>query len=164
MNSGDMNSGDMNSGYRNSGDRNSGDMNSGYRNSGDRNSGDRNSGDMNSGYRNSGVFCTKKREDTVAFFNKESAITWDEWYNHPAYRASSDLTMTKWVLWNDMSDKEKTDNPNANVCDGYVKTFTYHQAWNNLWKKLSNEQKDSFKTLPNFDSAVFKEVTGIDLK
>jgi len=168
-NSGLFNSGDRNSGYRNSGDRNSGDMNSGDRNSGDRNSGDwnsgyRNSGDMNSGYRNSGVFCTRKREDAVPFFNKKSSMTWDEWYNHPAYRASSDLTMTEWVWWNDMTDKEKSYNPKAYVCDGYVKVLTYHQAWKNLWEKLSEERKDSFKTLPNFDTAIFKEVTGIDFK
>jgi len=165
-NSGDLNSGDRNSGYRNSGDLNSGylnsgDLNSGYRNSGDRNSGDLNSGDLNSGYRNSGVFCTRKREDTVSIFNKDSGITWDEWYNHPAYSAAYGLIITEWVSWNNMTDEEKKNNPKAFVPEGYVKVYEYKEAWANLWKALSDSDKNSFKTLPNYDPDIFEEVTGI---
>ena len=162
-NSGDLNIGDLNSGYRNSGDLNSGDRNSGCRNIGDLNSGDRNSGDLNSGYRNSGVFCNRKDEDTVTFFNKESDMTWDEWYNHPAYHAAYGLDITSWISWDSMTDEEKEENPKAFICEGYLKEFTYHEAWANLWCKLNDNQKNSFKTLPNFDSDIFKEITGICL-
>jgi hypothetical protein len=167
-NSGDRNSGNRNSGHLNSGDRNSGYLNSGDQNSGDQNSGDRNSGDqnsgyLNSGYLNSGVFCTRKREDTILIFNKESGMTWDQWYNHPAYNASLKLNIIEWVSWNNMSDQEKKDHPKACVTEGYVKVYTYHEAWANLWINLSGEQKGSFKTLPNFDSEIFKEITGIEL-
>ena len=167
LNSGDRNYGDRNSGYRNSGDRNSGDRNSGDRNSGCLNSGDRNSGclnsgDLNSGYRNSGVFCTRKRNDTVPFFNNESNMTWDEWYNHSVYYISHGLEVTKWISWYEMLDEEKKDNPKAFVCEGYVKTFDYQMSWENLWNKLTDSQKELFKTLPNFDSTIFKEITGID--
>ena len=155
-NSGDLNSGDRNSGYRNSGDRNSGDLNSG-----DRNSGDRNSGDLNSGYRNSGVFCNKKREDTVPFFNKESDMTWDEWYNHDAYCASRRLETTKWIYWDDMTDKEKANNEKAYVCGGYLKVYEYKEAWKNLWDTLDDDEKETFRTLPNFDPDVFEDITGI---
>ena len=168
-NSGNRNSGDLNSGYRNSGDRNSGDLNSGYlnsgnRNSGDRNSGDRNSGDLNSGYRNSGVFCNKKREDTVPFFNKESDMTWDEWYNHDAYCASRRLETTKWIYWDDMTDKEKANNEKAYVCGGYLKVYEYKEAWKNLWDTLDDHDKETFSTLPNFDPDVFEDITGIRIK
>ena len=168
-NSGNRNSGDLNSGYRNSGDLNSGDLNSGYlnsgnRNSGDRNSGDRNSGDLNSGYRNSGVFCNKKREDTVPFFNKESDMTWDEWYNHDAYCASRRLETTKWIYWDDMTDKEKANNEKAYVCGGYLKVYEYKEAWKNLWDTLDDDEKETFRTLPNFDPDVFEDITGIRIK
>jgi len=165
-NTGDRNSGDVNSGYRNSGDRNSGDLNSGdlnsgYRNSGDLNSGDLNSGDLNSGYRNSGVFCTRKREDTVPMFNKDSGMTWDEWYDHPAYDASHRLTITEWVSWDRMTDEEKKKHPKAFVPEGYVKAYTYYEAWANLWGTMSDSEKELFKTLPNFDPEIFEEITGI---
>ena len=169
LNSGYLNSGDRNSGDRNSGDRNSGDLNSGDRNSGDlnsgyRNSGYRNSGDLNSGYRNSGVFCNKKREDTVPFFNKESDMTWDEWYNHDAYCASRRLETTKWICWDDMTDKEKANNEKAYVCGGYLKVYEYKEAWKNLWDTLDDHDKETFSTLPNFDPDVFEDITGIRIK
>jgi len=145
-----------NIGKENVGLFNSGDLNSGYRNSGYRNS-----GDLNSGYRNSGVFCNRKKEDTVPFFNKDSKMTWNEWYEHPAYYASQSLNITVWVSWINMTEEEKKEKPKAFVCEGYVKTFDYHTAWANLWKTLNDNEKSSFKTLPNFDSAIFEEITGI---
>ena len=170
-NSGDRNSGDLNSGYKNSGNLNSGylnsgDLNSGYKNSGNQNSGylnsgDRNSGDLNSGYRNSGVFCNKKKEDTVCFFNKDSNMTWDEWYRHNVYNISLDLKITEWVNFEDMTDEEKKGNPKAYVCGGYLKVYQYKEAWANLWKTLDEEQKNAFKTLPNYDPVIFEDITGI---
>ena len=173
-NSGYRNSGDRNSGYRNSGDlnsgdRNSGDRNSGYRNSGDRNSGDLNSGDLNSGdlnsgYRNSGVFCNRKRNDKIFFFNKESSFTWEDWYRHKVYRIVQDLfVLTDWIDWDDMSDEEKENNPDAYVNYGYLRVYTYKEAWANLWSELTDDQKELFKTLPNFDADIFEDITGIEI-
>ena len=172
LNSGDLNSGDLNSGYRNSGDRNSGDRNSGDRNSGDLNSGcrnsgnlnsgNRNSGDLNSGYRNSGVFCNRKRNDKIFFFNKESSFTWEDWYRHKVYCIVQDsFVLTDWIDWDDMSDEEKENNPDAYVNYGYLRVYTYKEAWANLWSKLTDDQKELFKTLPNFDADIFRDITGI---
>lgn len=88
-------------------------------------------------------------------------MTWDGWYNHPAYSAASNLTITLWVSWEDMTDKEKIKHPKAFVTEGYLKVFEYKEAWANLWKELSTAQKNSFKSLPNFDSAIFEDITGI---
>ena len=162
-NSGCRNSGNRNSGNRNNGDQNSGYQNSGYRNSGDRNSGYRNSGDLNSGYRNSGVFCNRKREDPIMFFNKESNMTWGDWYGHPSYYVASGLSMSDWIDWNDMTDEEKKDNKSAFVCGGYLKAYKYKEAWANLWKTLDDDEKNSFKTLPNFDASIFEDITGIKI-
>ena len=163
QNNGCRNSGDRNSGNRNNGDQNSGYQNSGYRNSGDRNSGYRNSGDLNSGYRNSGVFCNRKREDPIMFFNKESNMTWEDWYGHPSYYVASGLSMSDWIDWNDMTDEEKKDNKSAFVCGGYLKAYKYKEAWANLWKTLDDDEKNSFKTLPNFDASSFEDITGIKI-
>ena len=153
-----------NTGFFNSGYRNSGYRNSGYRNSGDRNSGDLNSGDLNSGYRNSGVFCNKKIEDTVPFFNKDSNMTWNDWYNSDVYDISVNLKITEWIDWNNMDDKEKKDNPKAFVCGGYLKVYEYKDAWKNLWDSLTDGQKSLFKELPNFDSDIFEDITGIRIE
>jgi len=150
-----------NTGGGNSGIRNSGDLNSGDRNSGYQNSGDQNSGDLNSGYLNSGVFCNKQREDTILIFNKKSDITWAEWENSDVYYLSQNLNVTKWILWNNMTDAEKKENPKAFVTEGYIKVFDYKEAWANLWETLEDKQKDLFKNLPNFNSKVFKNITGI---
>ncbi|MEI8087530.1 MAG: pentapeptide repeat-containing protein, partial [Paludibacter sp.] len=146
-----------------SGDRNSGDRNSGDLNSGDRNSGDRNSGDLNSGDLNSGVFCTKKREDTVPFFNKESEMTWDQWYNHEAYYITRGLQITECIDWDSMTEDEKKEYPKAFVTGGRLKVYEYKQAWANLWGTLSYREKEIVKSLPNFDTEVFLEITGIQL-
>lgn len=90
-------------------------------------------------------------------------MTWDEWYNNPAYRASFDLEVTKWISWGNMSDEEKKDHPKAFICEGYIKVFDYHTAWSNLWSTLTDSQKESFKILPNFNPEIFKEVTGIEI-
>ena len=169
LNSGNLNSGNLNSGNLNSGNRNSGNLNSGYRNSGNRNSGNlnsgnRNSGDLNSGYRNSGVFCNRKRNDKIFFFNKESSFTWEDWYRHKVYCIVQDsFVLTDWIDWDDMSDEEKENNPDAYVNYGYLRVYTYKEAWANLWSELTDDQKELFKTLPNFDADIFEDITGIEI-
>lgn len=163
LNSGDRNRGSRNSGDRNSGDRNSGDLNCGDLNSGHRNSGYRNSGDLSSGYRNSGVFCTKKREDTILFFNKESEMTWEQWYNHQAYNITKGLKITEWIDWDSMTDDEKKEYPKAFITSGRLKVYEYKKAWANLWETLSDREKEIVKSLPNFDNKVFFEITGLSL-
>ena len=166
-NSGNWNSGYGNSGYGNSGDwnsgyRNSGDWNSGYGNSGDWNSGDRNSGDRNSGYgnssdRQSGIFCST--DTTVRMFNKETELTWDE-IDHPHF---AEFYPNKWIPESDMTDEEKKADPQFFVRQGYLKTFTYKEAWANFWKDTDEENRQKFLNLRNFDAEVFKDITGIDV-
>jgi hypothetical protein len=171
-NSGDWNSGDRNSGDWNSGNRNSGDWNSGYGNSGDRNSGDRNSGDWNSGYgnsgyRNSGYGNSTDRETgifnttqgKIRCFNKETDLTWKE-INHPDFY---EFYLNKWIPESEMTDEEKKADPNFFVRGGYLKTFEWNEAWANYWRDCDQEEKDKVLNLPNFDPAIFKEITGIDV-
>ncbi|MEK4513630.1 hypothetical protein NST85_29060 [Paenibacillus sp. FSL K6-2524] len=136
-NSGHYNSGDSNSGHYNSGDSNSGHYNSGNRNSGNRNSGHYNSGDFNSCNYSSGVFCSVEPE--FLLFNKPSSISRDEFRCSEAGYISRRLRVT-----------DDEGNP-----------IDYKQAWSRLWESLSNSEKITVQSIPNFDADVFEEITGI---
>ena len=159
-NSGDRNSGDSNSGNRNSGDSNSGYSNSGNRNSGDSNSGNRNSGYSNSGDSNSGDF-NSTTPDVINCFNKPCKT--EVWDNAPKPDFIYSVEVCEWIWWNSMTDKEKADNKDAFVTDGYLKTIPYKEAWANAYKKASGSDIELLKALPNFDADVFEEITGIKI-
>ena len=164
-NSGYRNSGYRNSGYGNSGYRNSGDWNSGYRNSGDWNSGDGNSGDWNSGYGNSGYGNSTDRETgifnttqgKIRCFNKETDVSWDD-INHPDF---DEFYLNKWIPESDMTEEEKKADPNFYVRGGYLKTYTWEEAWANYWRDTTEEDRQKVLNLPNFDWTIFTEITGI---
>jgi hypothetical protein len=164
-NSGYRNSGDGNSGYRNSGDWNSGDGNSGNRNSGGWNSGDGNSGGWNSGDGNSGYGNSTNRESgifnseepTIRMFNKPTDKKWDE-IDHPYF---NEFYLTKWIPESEMTEAEKIADPQFYVRQGYLKTFTYKEAWANFWKDTDEANRKKFLALPNFSWDVFTDITGI---
>ena len=171
-NSGNYNSGDYNSGNRNSGYYNSGDRNSGYYNSGDRNSGncnsgyynsgDYNSGDYNSGYYNSGFFCTEK-DPFVTLFDEVTNIRFSEFFRSEWYNAlqSSPFMLTEWI---DYTEEEKEVDTDKALIGGYLKTYTYKEACRNWWDAKTEEDKGIIKTMPNFDVAKFKKITGIEVE
>ena len=174
-NSGHWNSGDWNSGDKNSGDRNSGHGNSGHRNSGHGNSGDGNSGNRNSGNRNSGDWnkCSNSNgcfntipQPTVYMFNKPSNWGYADWL---ASRAAFIISMapcsrTKWVALSAMTDVEKTEHPEAVTVGGFLRKVEVSAAEvNRWWRSLPSNSKEEVLSLPNFDKAIFKEITGIDV-
>ena len=154
---GKNNTGSDNTGDRNSGDRNSGDRNSGNRNSGNWNSGDWNSGYGNSSDRQSGIF--NSTETTVRMFNKETNLKWDE-IDHPHF---IEFYLNKWISENEMTTQEKKDEAEFHIRDGYLKTFSWEEAWANFWRDTDEANRNKFLNLPNFDWEVFKEITGIDV-
>ena len=145
-NSGNRNSGDWNSGNRNSGNRNSGDGNSGYGNSGNRNSGDWNSGDGNSGYFNT--------EIPVYFFNKPSNIKYTKELE-ARIRSINVNSLLTWVYANEMTDEEKKNNPSYKITGGYLRKTDKRD-----WTKLTKDDKEFIKSLPNFDDSVFQKISG----
>ena len=174
-NTGDRNTGDWNTGNRNTGDRNTGDWNTGDWNTGNRNTGDWNTGNRNTGDWNSGSFNTcnhsagmfNTKEQPLYLFNKPTDFTWEEFtkifpneYNLLFY---SSFTLTEWVNENDMSDKEKEENPEYKTTGGYLRQRTYKEAWQIMWNSWTKEQQNSIKKLPNFDKDIFKEITGIEV-
>ena len=167
-NSGDCNSGNRNSGNRNSGDCNSGDCNSGNRNSGNRNSGNRNSGDWNSGDWNNTNFsngCFNTVEPTIHLFNKPSSWTYRDWLNSEARYLMNQIQrdILEWVYLLDMTDEEKAAHPEAETTGGYLKELDNSECAVIWWRSLDQRKKNVIMAIPNFDKAIFKEITGIDV-
>ena len=171
-NSGDWNSGDCNSGNRNSGDCNSGNWNSGDRNSGDCNSGNRNSGDWNSGNRNSGDWnaasfsngCFNTVSPKIYMFNKPTDWTFEQWFDCRARYLLNQIEdfPLEYVYLSDMTDEEKAAHPEAETTGGYLKGRTTEDNARKWWAGLSADDRNVILGLPNFDAAIFKEITGID--
>ena len=172
-NSGNRNSGDCNSGNRNSGDCNSGNCNSGNRNSGNRNSGNRNSGNWNSGNRNSGDWnatsfsngCFNTVSPKIYMFNKPTDWTFGRWFNCRARRLLNDIDdcQLEYVYLPDMTDEEKAAHPEAETTGGYLKERTTADNARKWWAGLSADDRNVILSLPNFDAAIFKEITGVDV-
>ena len=162
-NSGDWNSGDWNSGNRNSGNRNSGNRNSGDCNSGDCNSGDWNSGDWNNTNFSNGCFNTV--EPTIHLFNKPSSWTYRDWLNSEARYLMNQIQgdILEWVYLSDMTDEEKAAHPETETTGGYLKELDNSECAVIWWRSLDQRQKNVIMAIPNFDKAIFKEITGIDV-
>ena len=172
-NSGNRNSGDRNSGNRNSGNCNSGDWNSGDRNSGNCNSGDWNSGDRNSGNWNSGDWnktsfsngCFNTVSPKIYMFNKPTDWTLEHWLNCRARYLLNQIDdcPLEYVWFDSMTDEEKAAHPEAKTTDGYLKERTTADNARKWWAGLSADDRNIIFSLPNFDAAIFKEITGIDV-
>ena len=187
-NSGNRNSGDCNSGYWNSGNRNSGNWNSGDCNSGNRNSDDHNSGDYNSGNRNSGYWnsgdhnsgnrnsgdwnktdfsngCFNTVEPKIYLFNKPSSWTYRNWLGSKARYLMKQIQgdIFEWVRLRNMTDDEKTAHPESETTGGYLKKLNNSESAAIWWRSLDQRQKNIIMSIPNFDKAIFKEITGIDV-
>ena len=172
-NSGDHNSGNCNSGNRNSGNRNSGNWNSGDCNSGNCNSGNCNSGNCNSGDWNSGDWnkcsfsngCFNTTSPKIYLFNKPSSWTYRDWLNSEACCLIERISdnVVQWVQYSNMTDEEKAEHPEAETTDGYLKKLDNSECTVLWWRNLSDCQKAIITAIPNFDKAIFKEITGIDV-
>ena len=161
-NTGDRNTGNRNTGDRNTGNRNTGNWNTGNWNTGDWNTGNWNTGDCNTVDFSNGVFCTK--EDTIKIFDKESNMTLSEWRESRARRIIAwNMETTVWIYQSNMTEQEKAQYPSYKTTGGYLKVFTYSEAWKNLWNSITDEEKQEIINIPNFDKNKFKEITGIEI-
>lgn len=62
-----------------------------------------------------------------------------------------------------MTEKELEEHLTAETQQGYFKTLTYKEAWQQSWNNAPNNDKQLLYKLPNFDPEVFKEISGIDV-
>ncbi len=159
-NTGDRNTGDYNTGACNTGDCNIGYCNTGDYNTGNYNTGNCNSGNCNTGYHNTGWFNTD--EPKARFFNQESNMTLTEFYNSNKVPVI-DLPICEFVNSADMSDIEKSQNPNHTTLGGFLRVLDYKAAWAKFWSSTDAENKAKILSLPNFNQAIFEEITGLKL-
>jgi hypothetical protein len=171
MNTGNRNTGDMNTGNRNPGDMNTGNWNTGNWNTGNWNTGDMNTGDMNTGNRNTGYMNTGDRNTGIfntnapkmRAFNRGCEFTMTEFRDKHGY-SSLDIYLTQWIESKDMTAEEKNKNPHFELLGGFLRKHDYKTAWANAWATATPPQKKWFLDLPNFDAAIFLDVTGIDVR
>ena len=158
-----VNTGKACTGRCNSGDWNSGNRNSGNRNSGDWNSGNWNSGDWNKTSFSNGCFNTVSPK--IYMFNKPTDWTLEHWLNCRARYLLNQIDdcPLEYVWFDSMTDEEKAAHPEAKTTDGYLKERTTADNARKWWAGLSADDRNIIFSLPNFDAAIFKEITGIDV-
>lgn len=132
-------------------------------NSGDCNSGNRNSGDCNKCSFSNGCFNTESPK--IYLFNKPSPWTYRDWLNSEARfllnQIPGDVLEYRWL--ENMTDEEKAEHPEAETTGGYLKELDNSECALIWWRGLNDRQKAIITALPNFDKAIFKEITGIDV-
>ena len=151
-NTGNCNTGNWNTGNWNTGNCNTGDCNTGYRNTGNWNSTNFSSGIFNS------------VEQPLYIFNLPTKISRNEIRNHKGIKILDwNFENSWWIYSENMSDEEKSIHPEHEATGGYLKTVDFKTACKMMWNKLSDEDKQSVKEIPNFNAEVFKEITGIQI-
>ena len=165
-NTGDWNTGNRNTGNRNTGDCNTGDWNTGNRNTGDWNTGNRNTGDCNTGDWNKSSFntgCFNTEEQKIMLFNKPSNMTYREWLESDARWLLNQIPkdVVEWVYEEDMTDEEKAAHPTYETTGGYLKVLDESECGQLWWGSLSDRRKDIIRAIPNFDSDIFFQCTGV---
>lgn len=137
--------------------------NSGNWNSGNRNSGDCNSGDWNKTSFSNGCFNTVSPK--IYMFNKPTDWTLEHWLNCRARYLLNQIDdcPLEYVWFDSMTDEEKAAHPEAKTTGGYLKERTTADNARKWWAGLSADDRNIIFSLPNFDAAIFKEITGIDV-
>ena len=139
---------------------NTGERNTGYWNTGNCNIGNRNTGNWNTGDWNTGYFNADTPESVRVFGKDCQRETWD--YASKPYWIYK-ISPTTWVPEADMTDQEKVENPTFNSCQGYLRVNDWKDEWRKAYNNATPEDIVLTRALPNFDAAIFKEITGIDL-
>ena len=132
-------------------------------NSGNRNSGNRNSGDWNKCSFSNGCFNTTSPK--IYLFNKPSEWTYEDWLNSEARYLLNQIPgdVLEYIWLSDMTDEEKAAHPEAETTGGYLKILDNSECAVIWWRGLSDREKAIITAIPNFDKAIFKEITGIDV-
>ena len=132
-------------------------------NSGNWNSGDRNSGDWNKTSFSNGCFNTVSPK--IYMFNKPTDWTLEHWLNCRARYLLNQIDdcPLEYVWFDSMTDEEKAAHHEAETTGGYLKERTTADNARKWWAGLSADDRNVIFGLPNFDAAIFKEITGIDV-
>ena len=161
VNTGKSCTGLCNTGDWNTGNRNTGDWNTGNWNTGDCNTGDWNTGDWNIANASSGCFCMENQK--ILIFDKPSDWTIKDWWNSDARYLLNQISknVVEWIRSSDMTDEEKEEYPTYEATGGYLKILDESESAQIWWNGLSEKDKETIKSIPNFDVEKFEKCTGI---
>lgn len=122
-----------------------------------------NSGDWNKCSFSNGCFNTTSPK--IYLFNKPSEWTYEDWLNSEARYLLNQIPgdVLEYIWLSDMTDEEKAAHPEAETTGGYLKVLDNSECAVIWWRGLSDRQKAIITAIPNFDKAIFKEITGIDI-
>ena len=76
------------------------------------------------------------------------------------------FTLTEWIPDSKMSQQEKKQHPEYATTGGYLKKYTYKEAFRISFADARRKpdwpkQRQMLLDLPNFDAEVFEEISGI---
>ena len=156
---GNGSTGDWSTGILSTGDLSTGNKSTGNGSTGNGSTGHWSTGHWSISDWSTGHFDTKPRK--LRAFNKK--VDPDVW--NSAFKPSClFFDLTKWIDDKEMTDAEKSENPNYITTGGYLKVFDYKEAFTKSVKNATKEERDQIRALPNFDDDVFLEVSGCDLR
>ena len=69
----------------------------------------------------------------------------------------------EYIWFENMTDEEKEVHPEAETTGGYLKELDNSECAVIWWRSLNQCKKNVIMAIPNFDKAIFKEITGIDV-
>jgi hypothetical protein len=70
--------------------------------------------------------------------------------------------LTQWVSHDTATEEEKVSYKiDIETCGGFTKALDYKEAFKRAWVNASEEDRAEVKALPNFDSEIFFEISGI---
>ncbi len=82
-------------------------------------------------------------------------------FDSTAYSLLCQVDTKMWIYASEMTEEEKQKNPSYKTCGGYLKDIPFKEAFQNKWHNWSESNRQAFKDLPNFDAAIFEEITGV---
>ena len=104
-------------------------------------------------------------EQNIMFFNKPSDWTYNGWLLSDARRLLNRIpkSVVEWIYSSDMTDEEKAEHPTHETTGGYLKVLDESECGQTWWDGLRGCEKNVIFSLPNFDSDIFFQCTGIDV-
>ena len=92
-------------------------------------------------------------------------MTFERWRSSVACRLLNriDFRPADWIWFDEMSDEEKEQHPEAQTTGGYLKIRDNSDCCKEWWNGLSDNEKDIIKAIPNFDADKFFRITGIKI-
>jgi len=171
---GHFSTGDSSTGYSSTGNCSTGYYSTGNYSTGSCSTGCHSTGHCSTGYYSTGFRSTGSWSisnysaghfstiDNTGFsvFNKPYNVK--EWENAEKPKFIY-FDLTEWINENEMSDEEKEDNPTYTITGGYLRVYSYREAWKNAWKNASKKDKKLLYNLPNFNPKVFKKISGVNV-